>query len=964
MPLPFFLQPLLLVSHYYNRLTQKLTGWLQRSSEQLFGPLEQAVAAVVIIGLAMQAPPALWAPPPPPPPPPQVIAPVIINETTRSPPPLGRRGLSPPPPNIQQGADNPSFEFNPINLVIVLLVLNLVVMTISEEQKRRLRESWDLLWPPWQDRSSVLPRADSSSSSKSRTQEPRSSDIQKKSESEKARETKKVVEQAVNKPPSDLLGDEAKKSAVKPSSSSTASKVDGVKPPSSSSASKEKPPSSSSTKDRAAGTGSSTTSKAKSSSDEPRDTKGDEGSGKDRDRAKEKKLETKPESERARSSKTSSSRADDDTRDKGKSRMEGERPEKQDKSASVTTESEKARDAKRDADPKLKSAMKDTAKSKDDTTLTAKSEDERSPDAESKDGLSSAGTEGDDALMAGDYRPLKSAMKKSKKKPRQNKNIHHNYFMTMRGWRPALIPFPHGFHPKPHYPRNTLWWDNVPRNADHIMAPPPVAKEPEKQEDDDDNGGDKGKKESKKKEDGKDKDKENQKEDKDKGKSVSIPGDKKDGDKDKDKEKAKLKAEAEAKAKAKKAAEASAAATSKSGSGSSSGPSSASDAPQAVPASPQVQKATYLSQALLSVLLFYVNSQLGLLLLTFFVWQFINAHNVAASKLLSTRQPSSNSRQSPVSGSTTASSSSRDAIKPSSRGEEADDKSQAKKEEMRKRATDEKSDQKAPTSERSRAEPQDSSGTIKEPTAEQKLANLEKLIKKLKSVPELNSEMKEKLQKAMVKRKQVMADMQGSSEDISQVTISSVNKVKDDTGPKRSSGTGDEDGAKSTVSADALEKKAKEMDDYVRKMRVVENLSEDQKTKLTKAEAKRRALWKELRTLQRTDREEPTSRNEASIKEPSKSPKPNESTDVEEEKTTSGKVDKLKAQMKEVEVYVMKYRKIADPSDDQKEKLLRAESERRALKRELLALSDQSGVGGSGLSAKDKDGIAKVGRVV
>jgi len=92
----------------------------------------------------------------------------------------------------------------------------------------------------------------------------------------------------------------------------------------------------------------------------------------------------------------------------------------------------------------------------------------------------------DDPLMAGDYRPLKSALKKSKKKPRQKKNIHHNYFMTMRGYKPHLVPFPHGLHPKPYHPRHTLWWDNIPKNADHIMVPPPVPKKPEDAVEDED----------------------------------------------------------------------------------------------------------------------------------------------------------------------------------------------------------------------------------------------------------------------------------------------------------------------------------------------------------------------------------------------------------------------------------------------------------------------------------------------
>ena len=203
--------------------------------------------------------------------------------------------------------------------------------------------------------------------------------------------------------------------------------------------------------------------------------------------------------------------------------------------------------------------------------------------------------ESDDPLMAGDYRPLKSALKKSKKKPRQKKNIHHNYFMTMRGWRPHLVPFPHGCHPKPHAPRNDMWWDNVPKNVDHIMAPPAILKAPEGEIEENEKG--KEKKEDKAKE--KDTDAGEKREEKkgrvgeDKNaekvesespstsetsssraeagseKSRSKPPDgkkgkekatdpekSKDASTDKEKERAKLKAEAEAKQKAKLGAEA------------------------------------------------------------------------------------------------------------------------------------------------------------------------------------------------------------------------------------------------------------------------------------------------------------------------------------------------------------------------------------------------------------------------
>jgi hypothetical protein len=98
-----------------------------------------------------------------------------------------------------------------------------------------------------------------------------------------------------------------------------------------------------------------------------------------------------------------------------------------------------------------------------------------SSDEDDKKGSSTSGDE-DDPLMAGDVRPLRSILKKTKKKPRQSKNVDHNHFMTMRGNRAHLVPFPHGLHPPPDQARNTLWWKNIPKNAEHIMAPPPIPK--------------------------------------------------------------------------------------------------------------------------------------------------------------------------------------------------------------------------------------------------------------------------------------------------------------------------------------------------------------------------------------------------------------------------------------------------------------------------------------------------------
>ncbi|KIR32062.1 hypothetical protein I352_05691 [Cryptococcus deuterogattii MMRL2647] len=56
MVLPFFLQPLLLVAYYQNRATQSLKSWFHQYNDQLLGPLEQAIAVLVIINLAMKRP--------------------------------------------------------------------------------------------------------------------------------------------------------------------------------------------------------------------------------------------------------------------------------------------------------------------------------------------------------------------------------------------------------------------------------------------------------------------------------------------------------------------------------------------------------------------------------------------------------------------------------------------------------------------------------------------------------------------------------------------------------------------------------------------------------------------------------------------------------------------------------------------------------------------------------------------
>ncbi|WVQ62980.1 uncharacterized protein L199_001129 [Kwoniella botswanensis] len=916
MPLPFFLQPLLLVAYYQERLAQYSARWLQRSNEQLFGPLEQLVAAVVILGLAMQAPPPTWTPP--------VLPPIIMN-STNLPRPAPGSGSSSETPSSPISTRNvlldriydhlPGWlQISPSNIALVLLAANVGMILMGDDLRRRLKESWDLFWSPWQDRR----EAGSTSNPEVRFESPESSsrDTSKKAEPEKAREAKAPV--------------------ADQSRSASADKTKGLDGP----------------------------------TPDPKVVKNDE-------RPKEESGLT--ESEKARKAKELQSDKDrpivePDAKDKGKSRMEGERPGESNSASGSTPESSDRTDRKIKGpadktrprtlgDHESKDKAKDSSRSDTDNVTKNTSSSSRSTSGSGTD------TE-DDPLMSGDYRPLKSVLKKSKKKPKQSKNIHHNFFMTMRGYRPSLIPFPHGFHPKPQDPRNTPWWDNVPRNADHIMAVPRVPKEPENKDEDE---GKREKRMGKEKEKGEDKNKDTDEE----SKSKSASDDKKGGnasmsekekEKEKEKERAKAKAEVEAKAKAAAQKEGELKARPRAASGSSSLP----DHAARVPADPMIQKATYLSQGILSILLYYLSPQLGFLLLTFFVWQYINSHNdmilsLRGSNLTSSSSSSSSSSRIPNSISATSG---------------------------------------APLPDHGRGSTESSQ---KPSNRAEKIAELEKLIKKLRSLPEMSLEHKEKLQRAMVMRKQLIdEDSPGSSKAHFEGDSNTTPKKKDNEAVGRGKEKGEVD-----IDVDELEKKAKEMDDYVMKYRSIENPNEEQRSKLGKAEERRKALWKQVRILKgnepasmmpstpRNEKEDASSRSRKSrevddleekarkldeyvikyrnIEKPTyeqtaelakvderrkeiwsqvRKLKGNEPTSLMP-KSIEEKQQELRRKIKEIEAYIMKYKRVKDPSDEFQEEVIRAESKRRALKKELSNLVEKANVGSSGLTVDEKESLAR-----
>ncbi|OCF78311.1 hypothetical protein I204_00249 [Kwoniella mangroviensis CBS 8886] len=897
------------------------------SCPRLFGPLEQLVAAVVILGLAMQAPPPFWTPP--------VLPPIIMNNTdlpplALSPGPIPDRNLS----TISTGNilldriyDHlPGWlQISPVNIALVLLVFNLGTMMMGDDLRKRLKESWDLFWPPWQDRRKV----NSTSNSQVRFDNPESSssNTSRKAELEKARE--------------------AKAPSADPSRSASADKTKGSE-------------------------GATPDSKMVKNDDE----RPKEGSG-------------LTESEKARKAKDLQSDKDRTivepvAKDKGKSRMEGERPgESNPASGSTPASSDKTDKTLKEpadstsprtlGDHESKDKAKDSSQSDTDNVTRNTSSSSRSTSGSGID------TE-DDPLMSGDYRPLKSVLKKSKKKPKQSKNIHHNFFMTMRGYRPSLIPFPHGFHPKPQDPRNTLWWDNIQRSADHIMALPRVPKEPENKNEDEDK---KEKKVGQEKGKGEDENKNTDKENK--SKSTKSTSDEKNqgnastNEKDKEKERAKSKAEAEAKAKVAAQKEAELKARAKAASGSSSQP----DAVVRVPVDPKIsdseissQKATYLSQGILSILLYYLNPQLGFLLLTFFAWQYINSYNDLILSLRGSDLTTSSS-SSPSSSRTTNSNSATSS---------------------------------APLPDQGRVSPEKPE---KPSNNAAKIAELEKLIKKLKSLPEISPEHKEKLQRAMIKRKQLVdEDAAATREPHSEDESNTSPKKKD--GEEVDHGKG-EKREKVIFVIEKLEEKAKEMDDYVIKFRSIENPSEEQKSKLIKAEERRKALWKQVRTLKgnepasmmpstpRSEQEHANAKPQSkesrevdnlekkarqldeyvmkyrNIENPTyeqtaklaivddrrkelwsqvRKLKGNEPTSFMP-KSTDDKQQELNGKIKEIEMCIVKYKKLEDPSNDVKDKVIRAEAKRKALKKELLDLVEKTGGGSSGLTIDEKESLAR-----
>ncbi|WVN90407.1 uncharacterized protein L203_105643 [Cryptococcus depauperatus CBS 7841] len=729
---------------------------------------QSAVAAVVIIGLAMRTP-AVWVP----------MAtptfytiqhPPLTNHTESSfkPPTLPNITTSPP----QHHAADPSSLWPPdkITLVIVLLALNLIKGCLPESLKTMWRELWFEVWQKWNSppgRTSQEASVDSSRDRGPTDAAGKSRDLstQTTSESQNARKMKDSVNESLN----------ARRAKDRLSSDKSV----------------ESPRESTSTKDKDNNPDESTRGNRREIANNPLEESKAQVSNL---RTTAEKQSTEPEkgklseSEKAQTvrSKEALPELQDPSTGKGKKRMDDERPGET--------------QAVRNATSVLQKEGQETG-------------EKTSPSTEQ----SSSALDMEDALMSGDYRPLKSAIKKPRNKPKQSKNIHHNLFMTMRGWRPALIPFPHGFHPKPHHPRNSLWWDNIPRDASHLMAPPAVAKAPRDKEDETEDKKEKPRQSSGKEQESKPKD-------------ISET-----------KEKAKKKQEAEPQS---------------SSSSSAAAPklSPSVNEPQSITISlnPEIEKTTCAIQALLCVLLYFVDTRLGLVLIAFLVWQQINKQYDVV----------------PLSDASGVPSSTEQAVRESKKKDQPSSS---------KDRTDIESTKDTDQLTHSR----DTTAEIKD--LMEKLKSIDAYIKKYSTIKNPSEEQAQKLTKAesqqqafktqLAKLQQKQADVENTTQPDGTTRNSSARPESD--GPaKQFNAT--EKPADESVNGQAnanrpegelakIKFKLKELEGYLSRYRKLESLTEEQEKKMQSAKKQWRAMRQRLSQMEKAneevglDAEEPSS---------------------------------------------------------------------------------------------------------
>lgn len=349
---------------------------------------------------------------------------------------------------------------------------------------------------------------------------------------------------------------------------------------------------------------------------------------------------------------------------------------------------------------------------------------------------------------------------------------------------------------------------------------------------------------------------------------------------------------------------------------------------------------------------FSVYPQLSFLLLVFFVWQYTDSHQGSLPTLDDPRATdrstvaSSVAVSKPVSSKTTALSTTEKAAAET------------------KHKVAEESNIGTSRSSPSQKSPENKDGS------EKKLAELENLIKKLKSENDLTPALKDQLKAALKRREGLIASLYDEgAEDDKTTTKGLMHKLED-------------------------------VESYLKKHHAQNKVTSGSEMKLSKVKAQHEVLKTKVANLQRRNmpvdkvkesgattpvskdddnrndtrslpeqREKKLQRDErASIKEHSSkraksSEEPNKSANsVTADNSEALSVDcrKMKDKIKAIESYIMKYRKLATLSDEQKEKVVKAEKQRKEMKEKLESIARKmANVGSSGLSIEEKETIAK-----
>lgn len=343
---------------------------------------------------------------------------------------------------------------------------------------------------------------------------------------------------------------------------------------------------------------------------------------------------------------------------------------------------------------------------------------------------------------------------------------------------------------------------------------------------------------------------------------------------------------------------------------------------------------------------FSVYPQLSFLLLVFFVWQYIDSHQGSLPTLDDPRATdrstvaSSVAVSKPVSSKTTALSTTEKAAAET------------------KHKVAEESNIGTSRSSPSQKSPENKDGS------EKKLAELENLIKKLKSENDLTPALKDQLKAALKRREGLIASLYDEgAEDNKTTTKGLMHKLED-------------------------------VESYLKKHHAQNKVTSGSEMKLSKVKAQHEVLRTKVANLQRRNmpvdkvkesgattpvskdddhrndtRSLPEQRDErASIKEHASkraksSEEPNKSANsVTTDNSEALSVDcrKMKDKIKAIESYIMKYRKLATLSDEQKQKVVKAEKQRKEMKEKLESIARKmANVGSSGLSIEEKETITK-----